>query len=469
MSRLSFSSTLLASFLLIAAILGTAALGGLLTLEDFAARSREGAKHALGFSSALQELGERTVDLERSARQFLVLDDPVLLERFEQARDDSMTALVWIAGLGSAKSRGLVNQWSDAADRAAAALNARAGADAALQALGELPTLNEQLAAELRLQLEAESKRLLDELDGNREQLAWHLLVAVVAAFLLAALTGWWVLRPLNRVEGAIEALGESRFDEPVSIGGPADLRRVGRRLDWLRVRLADLEANRTRVLRHVSHELKTPLASLREGIALLKDGVVGELTSGQHEVVGILEHNTRALQLRIEGLLGYNAAVFDARSLKRRKVPLRPLLESVVAEQQLQIQSRNLHVDIDVNTNIPPLMADPDKLRIALANLVANAISFSPPGGEVRLKIACEQRGVTIDCIDEGPGVPVNESERIFEPFYQGSRQPAMPRHGSGLGLSIVREFVHAHGGKIELLRTSAGAHFRIALPNES
>lgn len=469
MSRLSFSYTLLASFLLIAAILGTAALGGLLALEDFAARSREGAGHALGFSTAIQQLGERTVDMERSARQFLVLGDPVLLERFERAREESMTALVWIAGLGGPEARALTDRWIEVSKEAAEVLrrDGAAAADPALQALDRLQPLNEQLDSEIRRQLEAQAKQLLDELDGNRSELAWQVLVAVVVAFVLAALTGWWVLRPLNGVEQAIEGLGESRLDEPIAIGGPADLRRVGRRLDWLRLRLADLEANRTRVLRHVSHELKTPLASLREGTALLRDGVVGALGTEQREVVAILEHNLHVLQQRIEGLLGYNAAIFDARSLRRMPVALRPLIESVLAELQLSIQSR--HVQVSVEGDVAPFPADPDKLGVVLANLLGNAISFSPQGGTVRLQLAAVARRVRIDCLDEGPGIAPEEADRLFEPFFQGRRQPVEPRHGSGLGLSIVREFVSAHGGTVALMAGKGGAHFRVELPHDA
>jgi two-component system sensor histidine kinase GlrK len=467
MSRLSFSHTLLASFLLIAAILGAAALGGLNALEDFAARSREGARDALDFSTAIQQLGERTVDIERSARQFLVLEDPVLLSRFEQAREESLGALARIAALGGTRTEALVEAWRNASASAARALVDHLGAEPTLAALGRLAPLNEQLAGEVRTQLDHHAQQLLDDLDGNRGMLARHILAAIAAACALAALTGWWVLRPLSRVEGAIEALGESRFDQPVAISGPADLRRVGRRLDWLRLRLADLEANRARVLRHVSHELKTPLASLREGIALLGDGVVGSLADEQREVVGILGHNTLALQDRIENLLGYNAAVFDARSLKRRPVALRPLLDAVIAEQRLPIQTRRL--DVRATGDAPTLTADPDKLRIVFANLLANAISFSPPEGRIRLEIATVPGRVSVECLDEGPGIAPDEAERIFEPFFQGSRQPVLSRHGSGLGLAIVREFVIAHGGRIGLLPGTPGAHFRIDLPDEA
>lgn len=466
MSRLSFSHTLLASFLLIALILGTAALGGLLALEEFAGKSRDGAFDALQYSTSIQALGERTVDMERSARQFLVLEDPGLLKNFREAQREAIEALDRIARLERPKTKALVAAWSAAAHEAAEALEAGNRPQSAIDALGRLPSLNKALADEIFAHADQQSRELLAQLDQNRERLAWQALAAFGLAFVLAALTGWWVLRPLKRVERAIDALGESRFDEAIAIGGPADLRHVARRLDWLRLRLADLEANRTRVLRHVSHELKTPLASVREGIALLEDGVVGQLSAEQREVVAILEHNARSLQQRIEGLLGYNAAVFNARSLRWRPTRLRQIAKAVVAEQQLPIQKRRLQVVVEGDPR--PVRADPDKMHIALTNLLANAISFSPPGGRIRLVLSAARGQAQIDCIDEGPGVAPEDAHHLFEPFFQGSRQPDMPRHGSGLGLSIVREFVAAHGGRIELVPSDAGAHFRIELPNE-
>lgn len=468
MYRLSFSHTLLLSFLLIAAILGSAALGGLAALESFVARSRAGADDALRATAAVQRLAERTVDLERSARQYLVLDDPVLLERFTQAHRESLSALARIDEFGLPHVGALIDGWRSASATAAVLLGERPDSEGPLtEALARLAPINEQLATAVRVQLGRNSQQLLEDLEAKRTALALHVAAAFVAAALLAALTGWWILRPVRGVEQAIDALGESRFDRPVVIAGPADLRKVGQRLDWLRQRLADLEASRTRVLRHVSHELKTPLASLREGIALLDDRVVGRLTGEQREVVSILESNARLLQQRIESLLDFNATVFDARRLSRRRVALRTLVDAVLAEQRLQMQMRGVHATVD--GTVPPIVADPDKLKIVLSNLIANAVSFSPDGGEIRIALSARAGGVRIDCADDGPGVSAAEAERIFEPFFQGSRQASCARHGSGLGLSIVREFVLAHGGTVELLPDGPGAHFRVELPDEA
>lgn len=466
-SRLSFSHTLLMSFLLIAVILGSAALNGLFAFEAFAARSHESARSALHATAAVQQLAERTVDMERSARQYLVLEDPVLLEGFAHAYRESLGALERIEEFRLPHAGTLVGGWRDAAAEATTAL-ATPAADGSLmiQALARLAPLNEQLATAVRVQMGRDGERLLTELETHRSTLAWHVLAAFLTAGLFAGLTGWWMLRPLRAVENAIERLGASRFDDPVVVSGPADLRRLGRRLDWLRERLADLEANRARVLRHVSHELKTPLASLREGIALLDDHVVGRLSGEQREVVVILENNAKVLQDRIEGLLGYNAAVFDAHSLKRRAVAVGAVLDAVLAELSLQIQGRGLRVS--VSGTAPRIDADPDKLQIVFANLIGNAMSFSPDGGEIRLVLSRVPGWVRIDCIDEGPGVPDEDAERIFEPFFQGRRQAPVPRKGCGLGLSIVREFVLAHGGRVLLLPAAGGAHFRVELPHE-
>ncbi len=494
MLRPSFRTTLLASYLVIVGVLGVAAASGWLSLEQFARSSREGGAVAVALSSAVQQLGERTVDMERSARQFLVLEDAVLHERFTAARTEAADALAQLeAALPGAGP--IAHEWRTLAERTRSALAGVTGAapirtpspgmmptgsrmatvDGATSAasathdviapLARLGELNDALGGRVREVIDGHNLDMLEALDRKREALAGQIVAAIMLALVLAALTGLWLLRPLRRIERAIAELGDNRFDAPIAVSGPSDLRQLGHRMDWLRLRLAELEANRNRVLRHVSHELKTPLASLREGVALLADGVLGRLSPEQREVTGILDHNARALQERIEQLLDYNAIQFDARRLELRPTALQALVHQVAAELQLQAQSRKVRVA--VSGDAPPVAADAGKLRIALSNLLANAISFSPEGGEVRVEVSAQPGGARIDCRDDGPGVAPAEAERIFEPFFQGSRRTGRPGKGNGLGLAIVREFVTAHGGSVETMQASHGAHFRIELPD--
>jgi two-component system sensor histidine kinase GlrK len=142
--------------------------------------------------------------------------------------------------------------------------------------------------------IEAQNRKSLELLEANRLKLGARIGLALLGALLVALAMGWWLVRPVRHLEQAIIRLGASRFDEAVKVGGPADLRQLGKRLDWLRQRLAELESDRERALRHVSHELKTPLTALKEGISLLREEVPGPLASGQREVVDILQHNVR-------------------------------------------------------------------------------------------------------------------------------------------------------------------------------
>ncbi|HET7865288.1 MAG TPA: ATP-binding protein, partial [Burkholderiaceae bacterium] len=331
-------------------------------------------------------------------------------------------------------------------------------------AFGRLAAINDDVARQMQQRMQARNESLRAALEAGRLQLGRQVLGAIALAVILALAFGVWLARPLRRLEAAIAGLGANRLDEPIEIRGPADVRQLGRSLDALRIRLGELDADKARFLRHISHELKTPLSALREGVALLEDGVTGELTPNQREVARILRQNTHALQNQIEDLLRFNAAMFEARVLQRRREELGALLARVVDEQRLQAQARQVQVTVAGG----PAWAevDPDKLATAFGNLLSNALRFSPMGGTVQFELSQPPGGVRIEIADEGPGVAPGDRDRVFEPFYRGERQPSEGTRGTGIGLSIVHEYIAAHGGRIELLPVGPGARLRIDLP---
>jgi len=463
-SRMSFRQILLAGFLLIAVVLGAAALQGLRLLETFADQSRKSADTAIGLTSSAQKLAERTVDMERSARQYKVLQAPALKARFLDQRKEAEGALGVFAAAAPATLGGVADTWRAAAQQAERAMDDSNGDAQLRDALNRLHRLNERLSSEARDWVSRQNTSLLDALETNRVRLATEVMGAVAAALVIATLFGWWLSRPVKQIERGIEQLGESRFEDRIEVSGPEDLQEVGMRLDWLRQRLIELESDRVRMLRHVSHELKTPLAALREGVSLLDDEVAGPLTSGQRELVGILGDNAHVLQGRIEDLLGFNAAVFDARRLRREPVDLNAFMTHIADSQRLQAQAHDVSIELDVPS--VSISADREKLAVSIGNLLSNAISFSPEHGTVHLNVSRSGDKAFIDCIDQGPGVANADASRIFDPFFQGRRQPDTERGGSGVGLSIVREYVQAHGGHVALVTTGKGAHFRIELP---
>jgi len=468
---LSFRQGLLAVFLLIAVALGGAAAQAMLALEHLALQGREASQDAATLTSQVQRLAERTVAMERSARQFLVLDDGALRERFQAAWKEARDTQAELAQtLRERAARQLFADWGAQADAAWRILQSPGRArQAALQRLNplfaRLHSLNQALTQQSQQAMDKRSDAVLAELEQQRRLISGLVVGAIVLAVLLGLGFGRWLLRPLADVEAAIGRLGDNRFDLPVDVRGPVDLRRLGRQLEWLRQRLAALESDKTRFVRHISHELKTPMASIREGAALLRDGVAGPLTPDQVEIVRILGDNSAALQHQIEGLLSYQALASDAQQLRRRPTALKALLERVIDEQRLLWQAKGLNVRLEAGD--VSALVDGDKLGVVLANLLVNAVRFSPPGGSVSLTLTEDEAGVAMVCLDEGSGVAAEDVERIFDPFYQGRHQPPGARRGSGIGLSIVREIVQAHGGSCRLLPSERGAHFRLEIPH--
>lgn len=463
----SFRQYLIIAFLTIAVALTGVAVQGVGMLEEFALRSRAASADSLLLSRSVQSLGERAVDMARSARQYRVLEEPGLLRRFEASRAEAIAAIDSLGALRELELGALQSQfeaWRAVADELASTLEAGAGVVALDDPLARLASLGGLLAAGVRERIEAHNRALLDALDANRARLALQVAIAVALSILLALSLGAWLVRSLARLERAIADLGDGAVGRPIAVGGPRDMRTVGERLEWLRQRLLELESDRSRVLRHVSHELKTPLAALREGSALLDDRVLGPLVPAQREVVDILKHNCAVLQARVEALLGVNAAAFDARRLDLRPLDPADLLRSVVEEHALQIQGRRIEVSVEGSAD--PIRADREKLALIVGNLLSNALAFSPPGSLVRLVAARRGRRLHIDCIDEGPGIRAEDAPRIFDPFFRGARQPEGREDGTGIGLSIVREFAVAHGGAVMLVPAALGCHIRVELP---
>ncbi len=466
MNRISFRHAMLAGFALIVVLLGGVAVRSWFIVERLVQQSNANSELALQVTGSLQELAERTVDIERSARQYLVLDNPEFRQRFDTHLDQSLAVIDRLDAMPEQPLASLLGGWRMVAEALRGGLDQHIAQNEIAPLLARLSELNGLLKQAGQRWIDERNGRMLQQLEDNRLRLGTQILAALLGAFIVALAMAWWLVRPVQRLEQAITRLGGSRFDEAVRVGGPDDLRRLGRRLDWLRERLRELEADRERALRHVSHELKTPLTALKEGVALLGEEVPGPLVDSQREVVDILRHNVAALQRQIESLLSLNAAAFAARQLNPAAVPVDRLLDEAAEGRELHAQRRQVQVVVEAPSQSATL--DAEKLGVVLDNLLSNAIDFSPPGGEVRLRAERLDHGWRFACLDQGPGVAEEDRQRIFDPFVQGRRTAPAPRQGSGVGLSIVRELVRAMGGRVELLATERGAHFQVDIPDE-
>lgn len=464
---LSFKQLLLLAFVLIGGLLGGTSIWSLITVDRLLAQSQQRTFQSISMHSAAQALAARTLDMERAARQSLILSDAALARQFDELATDARSTLSTLEGLGLPSE--LAQAWRMPVARVEAEL-----ANDTTDALWREQQVAEQFQ-DIRLEsarigqavqnLVTERARALEwSFQSSRTQLTRWVIGAIGLAVLLAVTAGLWLARSFQQLERSITALGENRLDVPIDISGPQDVRRLGQQLMWLRDRLTELDADKARFLRHISHELKTPLAAVHEGVAVLKDRVAGPLTPNQVEVVDILEHTTESLQRQIETLLRFNAAAFEARQLQRTRCELRALIHEVVEAQRLQWQAHQLRVQ--VHGEPVQVFLDRDKMASALGNLLSNAIRFSPPHGVIHVRISGTTDWVVVDLTDEGPGVADADQTRIFEPFYRGERQPDNAIRGTGIGLSIVQEYVVAHGGRVRLVPSAAGAHIQLELP---
>jgi two-component system sensor histidine kinase GlrK len=462
---------LLLAFLLVAAPLIIAFYNAAVYVEQLAGQSQTAVSQAAQASRGSRLLVEQTIALERVVRQYVILDDVELLNDYARLRANF-----------KANTSELSLQPLD--ETQLAELNSTIDMEQALyeQLLRKPETRQEKTALVSGYMVLSDSARnvlntsnaLIDrEVESMRrtgaraQRTLWLQLAATIPLGVLLAIgVTIFIARPISQLDQAIRRLGAGEFEGDISVVGPADLKYLGDRLDWLRQRLIELEQQKRLFLRHVSHELKTPLTALREGSELLAEGTVGPLAPGQREIVEILRQKSLQLQRLIEDLLNYHRVQESMGRLDLKPVRFDQVVEEVLEDHRLAVQARRIRADLRLDP--VALHADEDKLRAVTANLVSNAIKYSPDEGMISLALRQQGDEVVLDIGDAGPGVPVEDREKVFDWFYQGEGSPRGRLQGSGLGLAIAREFVLAHGGRIEILHeTGPGAHFRVTLPS--
>ena len=318
----------------------------------------------------------------------------------------------------------------------------------------------------------AESDALIDtqvnEMTGRANALKRSLVVQaallIPGTILIAALFFRLINRPLRALGRAIRRLGAHEFAEPIHVRGPRDVQELGELLDWLRQRIEQLEQQKITFLRHISHELKTPLTTIRTGSELLVEGL-GQGSSEEAEISRIIHANGLELQRLIEDLLQFSETQDVVRDLDLAdSIDLAAIVEGVVAAHGLAANAKS----IAVRTELVPVLVrgDENKLKVVVDNLLSNATKYTPWGGRIHVALRAAGSCAVLDVEDTGPGIDESEVKRIFEPFQQGSAECSASVKGTGLGLSIASEYAEAHDGHIRVVASTTGAHFRVSIP---
>jgi two-component system sensor histidine kinase GlrK len=467
----SLNGLILVGFGLVALPLLIAVIWALVNLDRVAEQSEQLVFSGVAAAENNRRINEQLSSLERVARQYQILKNPDSLQLMRQDLQTFKDLLIEMTPLvEEVNATVLSDSLGTEASSIVLALSDTAADEAVLTtAIARFTPLRQdvsQLTTILTTHVDTKLSALQETARNAQRVSAWQVAALIPGTLILVLIFTLLVARPIRQIDAAIGQLGESGFSKPIKIKGPTDLQRLGRQLEWLRVRLLELAQEKNKFLRHMSHELKTPLANIREGAELLMDGSVGELENPQREVTDILRMNGLKLQQLIENLLSFSAWQTKSEVLTLTDFEIRKQVISIARAQRLALRAANIQLKLEVDDIT--VNADQDKMRTVLDNLLSNAVKFTPRGGFITIRANRDPTGFVLEFGDTGPGIPAEEVPKIFDAFFQGRREQGGQVGGTGIGLSVVLECIQAHDGSVELIDSDEfpGAHFRIHIP---
>ncbi|WP_441002148.1 ATP-binding protein [Pseudocolwellia agarivorans] len=287
-------------------------------------------------------------------------------------------------------------------------------------------------------------------------------ITILIAVFFIIIIT-----KPLKKLIAEIQQLEQGNFEHQIALKSSPEINEIVDALEVMRTRLHALELQKSSFIRHISHELKTPLAAIREGTELLYDNSVGSLNPDQQEISDIIRTSVTRLQRLIEDLLDFNI-VLDSTSLQdSEKLYVTQLIGSVINERKLDIKRK----DIDLHTTFEnvAIYSNAKQLAVILDNLLSNAIKYSPFNSRISISTSLSGEQMKITITDQGMGLNEEVINKVFDAFYQGPAPQGNEIKGSGLGLTIVKELLMRINGNISVtskIQEPSGTTFTLILP---
>ncbi len=454
----SLRQLILLAFLLVVTPLGILLIQASNELVEQARQAREEARLSLDISQRNLQLDVLAEDILRSARQYAILQRSEIRVRQQEQIGDYRDQLDIQSFL--LNDNPVIPKLHDTLRLIEKAQEGEIG----LPLLEQLVLLTGELIDESNRQLE---QRLadLDNQARNTQQALW--LLAAILIALSAVLMLYFSLhisRPVSLLISRIRALGHGQQQDNTPLRGPRELVDLNAQLDWLGDHLNELEEEKQRFLRHISHELKTPLTTLREGSDLMAEEVAGPLTDNQREIIELIQRNSFELQTLIEQLLDYNR-LQQPGPLDIRNVSLDSCLNAALHPHKLLLEQK--HIKLQRPTKDAHWPTDRAMLHRILSNLISNAIYYGDEQGELSVCYQIQGGQMHIDIGNIGPTIPPGEIEQIFKPFFQGENRRRGPLKGSGIGLSVAQDAAVALGASLTLAQNSNHkVVFRITLP---
>jgi len=268
-------------------------------------------------------------------------------------------------------------------------------------------------------------------------------------------------------VTRSIQALARGSWQAHVEEQSTDEMRVLAEAVNTLVDKLHSLEKSRRQLLANLVHELGRPLGAIRSAIQALLHGADKDPQLSNDLLTG-MDDETIRLQHLLDDLAGLHDQILGRTELNRTAVPLNDWLASTLSPWEADARQKGLDWETDISSNLPIVSMDPDRMAQALGNVLSNAIKFTPQGGKVSIATKYTAGRLIMQVMDSGPGIPEEERDKIFQPFYRGSQGKRIVE-GMGLGLSIARDIVIAHSGEIRVEdNPAAGSRFILEIPAE-
>lgn len=420
---------------------------------------RENAQQALEFLGRSQQLRSLSEDLVRSSRQYVVVQKPEILERFDNQLEQFTELLQVHSFLIESKT---IAELLELSNNLRQEKLGQQSADEVINLVALTSTLYDDTRQRLEQRLESLNARA-----QHQQNLLW--LQAGLLILMSSVLILFFSIRittPVKHLQKRIQALGHGQDSPGISFSGPREFIALNQQLNWLEEHLQLLEQEKQAFLRHMSHELKTPLTTLREGTDLMAEELAGPLNDSQHEILQLMQQNGLALQSLIEQLLDYNRLQHTSES-EFSLTLIGPVIKEALASHQLLIRQKEISVSLPQNE--VEWLVDKGLLLRTLSNLISNAAVYGDQAGELTIEMIENSELLTVEVSNTGPIIPDEDLDQLFDPFYQGQNRRQGSIKGSGIGLSIAREAARAQGGDLNLNKNHSGVvSFIITLPTQ-